>query len=477
MNLKNLMKIVGIILIFVILQSYFTNPESFSTIIGRWTGYFMTLIMAIFIAILLEPIEKYLKKKSKINDVLAISLSIVFVVLIVIIMSLIVIPEIISSLKVLNDMYPAISEKVLTIGKDVTNYLAEKNIYTVNTEELNDSITNFISNNTSNIKEFVFAFVGGLVNWTLGFTNLIIAFTLAFLILLDKKNLMKTLENLIKIIFGVKNTPYVMNKLKLSKDIFISYISGKIIVSFIVGLCVYIILLITGTPYAALSAILLGVGNMIPYVGSIFGGIVAFNKEVDEATAKLLNEIFLEIIIAPSFSSSALEILSKKKNIRLIECKDKPSDKKELIKVDGGILVQDVNNRLYEDLEVVTKAKPTSQEEKDLIFALKVVKFVKSNAIVVAKNLQTLGIGGGEVSRIWAAEKALERAKERFNTTDVVLSSDAFFPFRDVVELAAKNGVKAIIQPSGSVNDKDSIEECDKNNISMIFSKLRHFKH
>lgn len=146
----------------------------------------------------------------------------------------------------------------------------------MDTKELDDYFTKFISNNTSNIKEFVLAFIGGLVNWTLGFTNLIVAFTLAFLILLDKKNLMKTLENLIIIIFGVKNTPYVMNKLKLSKDIFISYISGKIIVSFIVGLCVYIILLITGTPYAALSAILLGVGNMIPYVGSILGGIVAF---------------------------------------------------------------------------------------------------------------------------------------------------------------------------------------------------------
>ena len=276
MNLKKLMKIVVIILIFVILQSYFTNPDAFSTVIERWTGYFMTLIMAIFIAILLEPIKKYLKKKSKINDVLAISLSIVFVVLIVIIISLIVIPEIISSLKILNDVYPAILEKVLTIGKDVTNYLAEKNIYTVDTEELNNSFTNYIRNNTSNIKEFVLAFIGGLVNWTLGFTNLIVAFTLAFLILLDKKNLMKTLENLIKIVFGVKNTPYVMNKLRLSKDIFINYISGKIIVSFIVGFCVYIILLITGTPYAALSAILLGVGNMIPYVGSILGGIVAF---------------------------------------------------------------------------------------------------------------------------------------------------------------------------------------------------------
>ncbi|MEX6493463.1 AI-2E family transporter [Fusobacterium animalis] len=297
MNSKKLMKIVVIILIFIILQSYFTNPESFSTIIEKWKGYFMTLIMAIFIAILLEPIKKYLKKKSKINDVLAISLSIVFVVLIVVIISLIVIPEIISSLKVLNDIYPAISEKVLTIGKDVTNYLAEKNIYTVDTKELDDYFTKFISNNTSNIKEFVLAFIGGLVNWTLGFTNLIVAFTLAFLILLDKKNLMKTLENLIIIIFGVKNTPYVMNKLKLSKDIFISYISGKIIVSFIVGLCVYVILLITGTPYAALSAILLGIGNMIPYVGSILGGIVAFFLILLVAPIKTLI-LLIAIVIA-----------------------------------------------------------------------------------------------------------------------------------------------------------------------------------
>lgn len=276
MNLKNIMKIVGIILIFVILQSYFTNPDIFSTIVGKWKDYFMTLIMAIFIAILLEPIVRYLKKKSKVNDILAISLSIVFVVLIVIIMSLIVIPEIISSLKVLNNMYPAISEKAMTLGKNITDYLAENNIYTVNMEELNDNFTNFITNNASNIRKIILAFIGSLVDWTIGFTNLFIAFTLAFLILLDKEKLAKTLENLIKIVFGVKNTPYVINKLRLSKDIFLNYISGKIIVSSIVGLCVYIVLLITGTPYAALSAILLGVGNMIPYVGSIVGGIVAF---------------------------------------------------------------------------------------------------------------------------------------------------------------------------------------------------------
>ena len=276
MNLKNILKIIGIILVFVILQSYFINPDNLVNIIDKWKDYFMTIIMSIFIAILLEPIVKYLKRKSKINDILAISLSIAFVVLIFIILSLIVIPEIISSLKVLNNIYPYISEKATTMGKNLVNYLAEKNIYTVNMDEVNSYFTNFIANNVTNIRKIVSALFGSLVDWTIGFTNLFLAFVLAFLILLDKKHLIKTLENIIIIIFGVKNTPYIMNKLKLSKEIFLNYVSGKLIVSAIVGLCVYIVLLVTGTPYAALSAVLLGVGNMIPYVGSIIGGIIAF---------------------------------------------------------------------------------------------------------------------------------------------------------------------------------------------------------
>ena len=276
MNLKNILKIIGIILVFVILQSYFINPDNLVNIIDKWKDYFMTIIMSIFIAILLEPIVKYLKKKSKINDILAISLSIAFVVLIFIILSLIVIPEIISSLKVLNNIYPYISEKATTMGKNLVDYLAEKNIYTVNMDEVNSYFTNFIANNVTNIRKIVSALFGSLVDWTIGFTNLFLAFVLAFLILLDKKHLIKTLENIIIIIFGVKNTPYIMNKLKLSKEIFLNYVSGKLIVSAIVGLCVYIVLLVTGTPYAALSAVLLGVGNMIPYVGSIIGGIIAF---------------------------------------------------------------------------------------------------------------------------------------------------------------------------------------------------------
>ena len=268
MNLKNTLKILGIILVFVILQSYFTNPDRFVSIIDKWKNYFMTIIMSIFIAILLEPIVRYLKKKVKINDILAISLSIIFVILIFTILFLIIVPEIISSVKVLNDIYPYISKKAMIIGKNIADYLAEKNIYTINMEQINNY-----------------------------FTNLFLAFVLAFLILLDKEHLIKTLENIIIIVFGVKNSPYVMNKLKLSKDIFLNYISGKIIVSTIVGLCVYIILLITKTPYAVLSAILLGVGNMIPYVGAIIGGIIAFLLILLVAPIKI---VFLLIAIAIS---------------------------------------------------------------------------------------------------------------------------------------------------------------------------------
>ena len=293
MNLKNTLKILGIILVFVILQSYFTNPDRFVSIIDKWKNYFMTIIMSIFIAILLEPIVRYLKKKVKINDILAISLSIIFVILIFTILFLIIVPEIISSVKVLNDIYPCISKKAMLIGKNIADYLVEKNIYTINMEEINNYFTNFIANNVTNIRKVISALFGSLVD----FTNLFLAFVLAFLILLDKEHLIKTLENIIIIVFGVKNSPYVMNKLKLSKDIFLNYISGKIIVSTIVGLCVYIILLITKTPYAVLSAVLLGVGNMIPYVGAIIGGIIAFLLILLVAPIKI---VFLLIAIAIS---------------------------------------------------------------------------------------------------------------------------------------------------------------------------------
>ena len=276
MNLKNILKVIGIILIFVILQSYFMNPDNLVNIIGKWKGYFMTIIMSIFIAILLEPIVKFLKRKSKVNDILAISLSITLVVLVFVVLSLMIIPEIVSSIKELNDVYPYLSEKATTIGKKVIDYLAKKDIYTVDINKIDSYFTNFIKNNITGIQDVVSTIISGLINWTIGFTNLFLAFVLAFLILLDKKHLLKTLENIVIILFGVKNTPYVMNKLRMSKDIFLSYVSGKLMVSAIVGLCVYIVLLVTGTPYAALSAILLGVGNMIPYVGSIIGGIIAF---------------------------------------------------------------------------------------------------------------------------------------------------------------------------------------------------------
>ncbi len=205
---------------------------------------------------------------------------------------------------------------------------------------------------------------------------------------------------------------------------------------------------------------------------SIFGGVVAFNKKLDRATAEKLIEIFLEIVVAPDFEEEALKVLREKKNLRVIKCNNKPINSKALVSVDGGLLVQEEDKDLIKDLEVVTKVVPTEEELKDMIFAMKVVKYVKSNAIVVASAGKTLGIGGGQVNRIWAAKEALERGKG-----SLVLASDAFFPFDDVVKEAASHGIKAIIQPGGSIKDRDSIKACDELGISMVLTGIRHFKH
>lgn len=206
---------------------------------------------------------------------------------------------------------------------------------------------------------------------------------------------------------------------------------------------------------------------------SIFGGVVACNTTVNKAAAEEMIKIFLEIVIAPAFDEDALEVLKTKKNLRVIKCEVKPEDEYNLARVDGGILVMGEDKKFADKSEVVTKTQPTDQEMKDMIFAMKVCKYVKSNAIVVAKDGMATGVGAGQVNRIWAAQEALERAKGKAT----VLASDAFFPFNDVVVEAAKYGIKAIIQPGGSIRDKDSIEACDENGISMVMTGLRHFKH
>ena len=209
---------------------------------------------------------------------------------------------------------------------------------------------------------------------------------------------------------------------------------------------------------------------------SIFGGIIAFNREVDGKTAVELNKIFLEIVIAPSFTSEALEIFKQKKNLRIIKVKNPVSDKVTYVKVDGGLIVQSTDNQFSTDLKVVTETQPTERQMTDLVFAQKIVKWVKSNAIVVATNGQAYGIGGGQTNRIWAAQQAIARAKEKVED-DLVLASDAFFPFRDVADFAAENGIKAIIQPGGSIKDQESIDACNERSIPMVFTGMRHFMH
>ncbi|MBP3434566.1 MAG: bifunctional phosphoribosylaminoimidazolecarboxamide formyltransferase/IMP cyclohydrolase, partial [Clostridia bacterium] len=214
---------------------------------------------------------------------------------------------------------------------------------------------------------------------------------------------------------------------------------------------------------------------------SVFGGILAINRVVDEATAKEINKIFIEIVIAEGFTKEALEVLETKKNIRLLELPDIRARREktayDMKKVYGGLLIQDYDETLFaeENVKVVTKRAPTAEEMKALLFNWKVVKYTKSNAIVIGKEDRTTGIGMGQTNRIWAAQQAIEHAGDEAKGS--VMASDAFFPFPDCVAECVKAGITAIIQPGGSKNDQLSIDACDEAGIAMIFVGDRHFRH
>ena len=209
---------------------------------------------------------------------------------------------------------------------------------------------------------------------------------------------------------------------------------------------------------------------------SIFGGIVAVNGKVDKETAEKMHSIFLEIILATDYDEEALEILTKKKNLRIYKLSEKNNNHEQQIKsVRGGILVQDFNDKLADEYESVTEKKVDESQQRDVEFGLKVVKHVKSNAIVVVKDGQTLGIGAGQMNRVGSCKIALEQAGEK--ARGAVLASDAFFPMRDSADIAADYGISAIVQPGGSIRDQESIDACNEKGVAMVFSKIRHFKH
>ncbi|MBN3033326.1 MAG: bifunctional phosphoribosylaminoimidazolecarboxamide formyltransferase/IMP cyclohydrolase [Candidatus Saganbacteria bacterium] len=214
---------------------------------------------------------------------------------------------------------------------------------------------------------------------------------------------------------------------------------------------------------------------------SAYGGIIAANRRIDEATALEIAALFVEVIIAPSYTPSALEVLKKKQNIRIMELGEKAISKPfrglDYKRVSGGLLVQepDIAQLGINEIKVVTRREPTMAEMEDLFFAWGVAKYVKSNTIVYVKDGKTVGIGAGQMSRIDAAELGIKKAPEGVKGS--VLASDAFFPFADVVELAAKNGITAIIQPGGSKRDQESIDAADRAGIAMVFTGRRHFRH
>lgn len=214
---------------------------------------------------------------------------------------------------------------------------------------------------------------------------------------------------------------------------------------------------------------------------SIFGGIVAVNRPLTREAAELMKPVFLEIIMAPAFDEGALEVLRTKKNLRLLEVNmDKGAvDPAQYVSVNGGLLVQDLDvttKPMTADM-CVTERKPAPEQMADLDFGWRIVKHVKSNAIVVVKDGRTLGVGAGQMNRIGSAAIALKQAQDAGFTSDLVLASDGFFPFDDCVTLAAEYGVTAIVQPGGSVRDEDSIRKADEVGIAMVFTGERHFKH
>jgi len=216
---------------------------------------------------------------------------------------------------------------------------------------------------------------------------------------------------------------------------------------------------------------------------SAFGGIIALNRPLDETTAKrIVDNQFVEVIIAPGVLDAALEITKSKENVRVLDTKElgSPEVGNKILSVTGGLLIQNTDNASIslEDLKIVSKRKPTDEEINDCLFAWKVCKFVKSNAIVYAKNNQTIGIGAGQMSRIDSAKIAASKADERgFITKGCSMASDAFFPFRDGIDAAAKIGISSVIQPGGSMRDEEVIQAADEADMAMIFTGVRHFRH
>lgn len=217
---------------------------------------------------------------------------------------------------------------------------------------------------------------------------------------------------------------------------------------------------------------------------SAFGGIIAFNRELDATTAQaIIDRQFVEVIIAPSVSDQAAEIVATKKNVRLLACGDwlgQLTDGYDFKRVNGGLLVQERDFGMVdmEDLQVVTKVQPTEAQLRDLMFCWKVAKYVKSNAIVYCKDSMTIGVGAGQMSRVYSAKIAgIKAADEGLEVAGSVMASDAFFPFRDGIDAAAEAGIKAVIQPGGSMRDDEVIAAADEHGIAMVFTGMRHFRH
>lgn len=272
---KKFLKTLALLLFFVLIQAYVTNNKDFNIVLSKWTGYFTPVIWAVFISVLLDPIVDFIQKKIKVKKIFAIILSFFLVFFVLILLILMIVPQLINSVKELNNIYPYIIDRVNILSEKLIYFLEKRNIWNVDMNEFQNNVAYFFKDNVNHIKNIVTSILTNIVLLTINLTNIILGVILAFLLLLDKATHLNTMKNILKIFFKPKSAKYIEEKILQTKEVFLAYITGKLIVSFIVGVSVFVVLLLTNTPYASLSAILLGLGNMIPYVGSIIGGIIS----------------------------------------------------------------------------------------------------------------------------------------------------------------------------------------------------------
>ena len=294
---KKFIYILLIGLFFVLLNTYLNNNEAYLKISSKWYGYFVPIIWAIFIAMMIDPMVLFLENKFKMKRISSLSAAIFIVIIFILAIFLLIIPQLIVSIKELVQKWPYISQKLETYSREIISYLEVKNISAIKIDDTINQIKDFLANNLGSIKNVIMSVFMNIVWWIIGISNFLIGMFLAVVLVYDRENTIKTRDDMVLVVFGKEKTPYVIRKIKQTKEIFLNYIVAKFITCVLMAVVVSIILMITSTPYSILIGIMLGIGNMIPYIGSIIFGAISIILVLIMEPSKIIYLIISIILV------------------------------------------------------------------------------------------------------------------------------------------------------------------------------------